>query len=203
MRVVLIVRQEDCMLLERFVFEKNMFAQQAVVWSCLHIAKVEAKLTISYTVWQIAVRDYRFGKGKHSSLTKATYDAVGNKFRSLWGKEAGWAHSVLFTADLKSFSERLVSKVEKIEEIDGVVKTEVKIETDDVDVPTSVVKKEVKVEEEEVVRGKSRKRKATTVLKSEFVLESTPVVKSEPDLNESMLEGGSMLDRVKRRRRAK
>ena len=64
------------------------------------------------TVWQIAQRDYKFGKGKHSSLTKATYDAVGNRFRDLWGKEAGWAHSVLFTADLRAFSERLVAKIE-------------------------------------------------------------------------------------------
>lgn len=68
------------------------------------------------TVWQIAQRDYKFGKGKNSSLTKATYDAVASKFRSLWGKEAGWAHSVLFTADLKAFSERLVAKDEKKEE---------------------------------------------------------------------------------------
>ncbi|KAF2723247.1 hypothetical protein K431DRAFT_220422 [Polychaeton citri CBS 116435] len=69
-------------------------------------------------VWQIAQRDYKFGKGKHASLTKHTYDAVGAKFRSLWGKEAGWAHSVLFTADLKAFSERLVAKVEtKKEEV--------------------------------------------------------------------------------------
>lgn len=68
-------------------------------------------------MWQIAQRDYKFGKGKHSSLTKATYDAVGNKFRSMWGKEAGWAHSVLFTADLRAFSERLVPKVEKLESI--------------------------------------------------------------------------------------
>ncbi|KAG0651184.1 DNA-(apurinic or apyrimidinic site) lyase [Hyphodiscus hymeniophilus] len=63
-------------------------------------------------VWQIAQRDYKFGKGKHKSLTKATYDAVGNHFRSLWGKEAGWAHSVLFAADLKTFSERLTKKIE-------------------------------------------------------------------------------------------
>ena len=69
-------------------------------------------------VWQIAQRDYRFGKGKHKSLTKATYDAVGDHFRSLWGKEAGWAHSVLFAADLKTFSERLTAKVEvDVEEI--------------------------------------------------------------------------------------
>ncbi|KIW15748.1 hypothetical protein PV08_05798 [Exophiala spinifera] len=63
-------------------------------------------------VWQIAQRDYKFGKGKHSSLTKATYDAVANHFRKLWGKEAGWAHSVLFTADLRTFAERLTVKVE-------------------------------------------------------------------------------------------
>ncbi|KAG8527039.1 uncharacterized protein KY384_008468 [Bacidia gigantensis] len=65
-------------------------------------------------VWQIAQRDYKFGKGKHSSLTKDTYDAVGNKFRSLWGKEAGWSHSVLFTADLRAFSDRLTAKTETV-----------------------------------------------------------------------------------------
>lgn len=63
-------------------------------------------------VWQIAQRDYKFGKGRHSSLTKATYDAVANHFRKLWGKEAGWAHSVLFTADLRAFSEQLAAKIE-------------------------------------------------------------------------------------------
>ena len=70
-------------------------------------------------VWQIAQRDYKFGKGKHSSLTRATYEAVGNHFRKLWGKEAGWAHSVLFTADLRAFSDRLTAKIEiKVEESD-------------------------------------------------------------------------------------
>jgi N-glycosylase/DNA lyase len=63
-------------------------------------------------VWQYAQRDYKFGKGKHKSLSKATYDAVGDHFRNLWGKEAGWAHSVLFAADLKTFSERLTTKIE-------------------------------------------------------------------------------------------
>lgn len=78
-------------------------------------------------VWQIAQRDYKFGKGKHKSLTKATYDAVGDYFRHLWGKEAGWAHSVLFAADLKTFSKRLTTKVEvdvdevKIKQEDGTV----------------------------------------------------------------------------------
>ncbi|KAL6236762.1 hypothetical protein BDW75DRAFT_105216 [Aspergillus navahoensis] len=76
-------------------------------------------------VWQIAQRDYKFGKGAHKSLTKATYDAVGNHFRKLWGKEAGWAHSVLFTADLKTFSDRLVATT-KQEKVDVEVKQEEK-----------------------------------------------------------------------------
>jgi N-glycosylase/DNA lyase len=69
-------------------------------------------------VWQIAQRDYKFGKGKHKSLTKATYDAVGDHFRQLWGKEAGWAHSVLFAADLKTFAERHSTKIDvDVEEV--------------------------------------------------------------------------------------
>ncbi|KZF25862.1 hypothetical protein L228DRAFT_242235 [Xylona heveae TC161] len=67
-------------------------------------------------VWQIAQRDYKFGRGRHRSLTKDTYDAIGNHFRKLWGKEAGWAHSVLFTADLRTFAERLTTKIEVKEE---------------------------------------------------------------------------------------
>lgn len=82
-------------------------------------------------VWQIAQRDYKFGKGKHSSLTKQTYEAIGTHFRKLWGQEAGWAHSVLFTADLRAFSERLTTKTEvKVEEKTDetvAVSTEVKI----------------------------------------------------------------------------
>lgn len=92
-------------------------------------------------VWQIAQRDYKFGRGKHSSLTKQTYDAVGNKFRSLWGKEAGWAHSVLFTADLKAFSERLLVKKEaKTEDV------EIKKEEDGTEALQDVVKTEKLVE---------------------------------------------------------
>lgn len=71
-------------------------------------------------VWQIAQRDYQFGKGKYRSLTKATYDAIGDHFRSLWGKEAGWAHSVLFTADLRAFSAKVTIKPDVSEEAEGI-----------------------------------------------------------------------------------
>ncbi|KAI9770312.1 MAG: 8-oxoguanine glycosylase ogg1 [Geoglossum simile] len=119
-------------------------------------------------VWQIAQRDYKFGKGKHKSLTKATYDAIGDHFRSLWGKEAGWAHSVLFTADLRAFSDKLTAKVE--------VKQEEKI-TKSREPPEAgiAVKKKVKrkVEEDEAtvleveVRNGLQKRARRSARKSD------------------------------------
>lgn len=58
-------------------------------------------------VWQIAQRDYKFGKSKTKTFNKVLYDAVGDHFRDIWGKYAGWAHSVLFAADLREFSNRM------------------------------------------------------------------------------------------------
>lgn len=63
-------------------------------------------------VWQIAQRDYGFGKGGAKggkgggakTFTKAMHDAVGDHFRGIWGAHAGWAQSVLFTANLKAFA---------------------------------------------------------------------------------------------------
>lgn len=53
-------------------------------------------------VWQIAVRDYKVGRGK--ALNKALYATVGDYFRTLWGPYAGWAHSILFAADLSDLN---------------------------------------------------------------------------------------------------
>lgn len=63
-------------------------------------------------VWQIAQRDYGFGKTKSRMFNRAMYDAVGDHFRAIWGDYAGWAHSVLFTADLREFSNQMPSKGE-------------------------------------------------------------------------------------------
>ena len=120
-------------------------------------------------VWQIAQRDYKFGKGKHSSLTAATYVAVANHFRKLWGKEAGWAHSVLFTADLKAFSERVVAKTEVKEEQVVVKKEGDDVVTEDVVKQETTKRKRVKKEPEEerqildikeVVSKRSKRRRA-------------------------------------------
>ncbi|CAL1705091.1 unnamed protein product [Somion occarium] len=57
-------------------------------------------------VHQIAVKHYGMtGSSKtRTNMTPKLYDEVNNKLASIWGEYAGWAHSVLFTSDLKSFS---------------------------------------------------------------------------------------------------
>jgi N-glycosylase/DNA lyase len=88
-------------------------------------------------VWQIAQRDYKYGaRGK--TLNKAMYDGIGDLFRGLWGEYAGWAHSVLFTADLKSFSGQ--GKVAIKQEGEG-VKVELKEEEGLAQAATSAKKK--------------------------------------------------------------
>ena len=41
-------------------------------------------------------------KGK-TPMTPKIYEAVGKRLREIWGGYAGWAQSVFFTSDLKSF----------------------------------------------------------------------------------------------------
>ncbi|MCJ1306583.1 8-oxoguanine glycosylase ogg1 [Agyrium rufum] len=100
-------------------------------------------------VWQIAQRDYKFGKGKHRSLTKATYDAIGDHFRELWLKEAGWAHSVLFAADLRTFSEKLVVKTETETTLKGEELLAVKLEEIVKDEDGAEMKLKVEVREDD------------------------------------------------------
>jgi len=120
---------------------------------------------IEWEVWQIAQRDYRFGKGSNKSLTKATYDAVGNHFRNLWGKEAGWAHSVLFTADLRSFADRLeATKKVKIEakDVENGEGVEIKSEVETavaLKLPKEEGDVQVKIEGGQGGTEKSKKRK--------------------------------------------
>ncbi|PPQ63066.1 hypothetical protein CVT24_005921 [Panaeolus cyanescens] len=57
--------------------------------------------------YKIALKHYGLkssGKGK-ATMTPKLYEEVHSKFFTIWGEYAGWAHTVLFTADLKAFSD--------------------------------------------------------------------------------------------------
>lgn len=121
-------------------------------------------------MWQIAQRDYKFAKSSNKTLNKTTYDAVANHFRKLWGKEAGWAHSVLFTADLRTFADKLAA-TKKVDVRVKEEKTDVKIETTvttglalklpkEEDVKEEDVDVKVKVEDVDQAIKTPKKRKA-------------------------------------------
>ncbi|KIJ41267.1 hypothetical protein M422DRAFT_31857, partial [Sphaerobolus stellatus SS14] len=59
-------------------------------------------------VHKIAIKHYGLrgspGGEKKVAMTPKLYDEVQMKLAGVWGAYAGWAHSVLFTSDLKSFA---------------------------------------------------------------------------------------------------
>ena len=54
-------------------------------------------------VWQIATTKYLPHLKHHKTVTDKAYKEIGNFFRQHFGEYAGWAHVVLFCADLKKF----------------------------------------------------------------------------------------------------
>ncbi|XP_028309570.1 N-glycosylase/DNA lyase isoform X1 [Gouania willdenowi] len=71
---------------------------------CLMALDKSEAVPIDTHVWQIAKRDYNFAAGKEQkTITDKLHKDIGDFFRELWGPYAGWAHSVLFCADLKKF----------------------------------------------------------------------------------------------------
>lgn len=74
-------------------------------------------------VWNIARRDYDTERllEKVKSLTPATYRQVGDLFRNKFQSKCGWAHSLLFVAELPSFRptlpQGLIDEMEKVREV--------------------------------------------------------------------------------------
>ena len=54
-------------------------------------------------VWRIACRDYDTTLSECKSLTPTVYQRVGDLFRDRFGGHGGWAHQLLFAAELQEF----------------------------------------------------------------------------------------------------
>ncbi|SJX61391.1 related to 8-oxoguanine DNA-glycosylase [Sporisorium reilianum f. sp. reilianum] len=67
-----------------------------------------SSIPVDRHVFQFAEKWYR--------LRTKKYEEIADYFRELWGEYAGWAHSVLFTADLRSFANYNVGGSKKEEE---------------------------------------------------------------------------------------
>ncbi|KAF8212141.1 DNA glycosylase [Mycena galopus ATCC 62051] len=67
-------------------------------------------------VHQIAIKHYGL-KGSlnaKSTMTPKLYEEINTKLVGVWGAYAGWAHSVLFTSDLKAFAAHGVEPAETV-----------------------------------------------------------------------------------------
>lgn len=81
------------------------------VADCIALMSLDqmSSVPIDTHIWRIARERYKFTPSSSSktkviaNLNDKLYREIGDKFRELFGERAGWAHSVLFTAELKTF----------------------------------------------------------------------------------------------------
>ncbi|MCS6950862.1 MAG: hypothetical protein NZ520_10420 [bacterium] len=73
---------------------------------CLLSLDKPQAIPVDTHVWQIVQRHY-LPELRGRSLTDRVYRQVGEFFRTRFGEYAGWAHNVLFAADLAAFRKRL------------------------------------------------------------------------------------------------
>jgi len=89
-------------------------------------------IPVDVHVWHIACRDYQFEDNLNvKSLTPTVYNMVGNLFRGMFEDMAGWAHSLLFVAELPSFRvvlpKDMVKEMDKWKEIESAKKAAAKL----------------------------------------------------------------------------
>jgi len=73
---------------------------------CLMSLDQPGAIPVDTHVWQFTARDYMPQLRQCKSVTETVYNNIGVFYRTLWGPYAGWAHSVLFSADLKKFKDK-------------------------------------------------------------------------------------------------
>ncbi|KAJ8323047.1 8-oxoguanine glycosylase ogg1 [Batrachochytrium dendrobatidis] len=69
---------------------------------CLMSLDKIGAIPVDTHVWQIAQRDYGMVGSSAKTITKSLYLHIGEAFREVFGEYAGWAHTVLFCADLRN-----------------------------------------------------------------------------------------------------
>ncbi|KAJ6547656.1 DNA glycosylase [Mycena capillaripes] len=78
------------------------------VADCVLLMSLDKKevVPVDTHVHQIAIKHYglRGSLSSKSAMTPKLYEEINTKLVAVWGDYAGWAHSVLFTSDLKAFS---------------------------------------------------------------------------------------------------
>ncbi|KAI0034012.1 DNA glycosylase [Vararia minispora EC-137] len=86
----------------------KLFGVGRKVADCVLLMSLDKKevIPVDTHVHQIAIKHYGFRSSSslRQTLSPKLYEDINSRLVDVWGDYAGWAHSVLFTADLKSFS---------------------------------------------------------------------------------------------------
>lgn len=133
---------------------------------CLMSLDKPSAIPVDTHMWQIAVRDYLPHLGKNKTLTDKMYKEIGDFFRDMHGKYAGWAQSVLFSADLKIFN-----SLKKENKADQVKCKNI-----------NASKRESAQVKEQPPKEESRKRKKSTNIKSDKLPHASPVKRRKPNI---------------------
>ncbi|KAJ6596983.1 DNA glycosylase [Mycena vulgaris] len=88
------------------------------VADCVLLMSLDKKevVPVDTHVHQIAIKHYGL-KGSLTSkanMTPKLYEEISTRLVAVWGDYAGWAHSVLFTSDLKAFSSPITPQKSKL-----------------------------------------------------------------------------------------
>ncbi|PCH37826.1 N-glycosylase/DNA lyase [Wolfiporia cocos MD-104 SS10] len=147
-------------------------------------------------VHQIAMKHYGVsGSSKaKSNMTPKLYDEVSSKLAAVWGDYAGWAHLVLFTSDLKSFSSYGLSTTAAFPKAQPDVKITSRQRKSVLATPSATPSPAGK-------RKRKQVQEATVAIIANEKVESSSTQHSDVEL--PALDDSSMADRVKRRRRVK
>ena len=101
------LRQEDYSTAHQVLQKLPGIGAKVADCICLFSLDKPGAIPVDTHVWQIARRDYGlFTQAK--SLTPSVYKGIGDFFRDKFGLYAGWAHNLLFAADLPAFKHRLL-----------------------------------------------------------------------------------------------
>lgn len=121
----------DCDLVQEKLCEFCGVGRKVADCVALFSLQQDSAIPVDVHVWNIARRDYDpDGSLKVKSLTPAVYKQVGDSFRVRFRMRPGWAHSLLFVAELPSFKpalpEKIIRQMEEFKKLEQLRKQEAK-----------------------------------------------------------------------------
>ena len=131
---------------------------------CLFSLDFPGVVPVDTHVHQMAVRDYGL-KIPLKSLTEKNYEKIQDCFINVFGEYAGWAHSILFAAELKDLSHDEYEG-EELPDMDKLERSEIKLERSE-----SLIKEEIKLEGSEslIKEEKIQPNASSTFIKDEKI----------------------------------